>query len=183
MARRVSKKAVIRQYVERERPAAVGQGEAAAMRAELRQALGSQARISDEYLMGVLDELQVPVARELRGVPPELYATLHYNSLESAESTVRQLDARYRRALEAGEQQTVSDCRDAALFIRRRAELIAGNRRVAPVKRAEKEEIARWFAIWLQTPEMFFDWLELRKNTAEFRELVEIRRRLAEDAK
>jgi hypothetical protein len=33
-----------------------------------------------------------------------------------------------------------------------------------PAKRAEKEEIARWFAIWLQTPDLFSDWLALRKQ-------------------
>ena len=49
-----------------------------------------------------------------------------------------------------------------------RAQMIAGNRRVAPQKRAEKEEIRQWFRVWLETPEAFFDWLELRKRAPEF---------------
>jgi hypothetical protein len=35
-------------------------------------------------------------------------------------------------------------------------------------KRAEKEEIAHWFAIWLETPDAFFDWLEVRKQSVDF---------------
>ncbi len=37
-------------------------------------------------------------------------------------------------------------------------------------KRAEKEEIANWFRIWLENPDAFFEWLEVRKQTPEFRE-------------
>ena len=36
-------------------------------------------------------------------------------------------------------------------------------------KRAQKEEIAHWFAIWLETPDAFFDWLEVRKASPEFK--------------
>jgi Ni/Co efflux regulator RcnB len=46
--------------------------------------------------------------------------------------------------------------------------MIAGNQRVAPEKRREKEEIRQWFRVWLETPDSFFDWLELRKASPEF---------------
>ncbi len=51
---------------------------------------------------------------------------------------------------------------------RRRAEMIARNPKVEALKRAEKEEVMHWFKIWLDTPDAFFDWLELRKQSAEF---------------
>ena len=47
--------------------------------------------------------------------------------------------------------------------------MIARNHKVDPMKRAEKQEIARWFAIWLDTPAAFFDWLGVRKQSSEFR--------------
>ncbi len=34
-------------------------------------------------------------------------------------------------------------------------------------------EIAEWFTVWLQTPEIFDDWLELRRRSANFREQFE----------
>ena len=50
------------------------------------------------------------------------------------------------------------------------AEMIAHNHKVQDRKRAEKAEIARWFAVWLETPSAFFDWLEVRRQSAEFQE-------------
>jgi hypothetical protein len=47
--------------------------------------------------------------------------------------------------------------------------MIARNRKVEPHKRNEKEEIANWFRIWLENPDAFFDWLEVRKQAPDFR--------------
>ncbi len=40
-------------------------------------------------------------------------------------------------------------------------------------KRLQKQEIATWFKIWLETPTIFDDWLAMRKNTEEFIALLE----------
>jgi hypothetical protein len=44
------------------------------------------------------------------------------------------------------------------------------NRKVEARKRDEKREIAEWFRIWLETPDAFFDWLDVRKASPTFRE-------------
>jgi len=36
------------------------------------------------------------------------------------------------------------------------------------ITRYELTEIAEWYTIWLQTPDMFHDWLSLRMRTADF---------------
>jgi len=46
--------------------------------------------------------------------------------------------------------------------------MIARNHKVEPRKRQEKEEISNWFRIWLETPDAFFDWLDVRKQSPEF---------------
>ncbi len=38
----------------------------------------------------------------------------------------------------------------------------------ATLEDAEKEEIMQWFKVWLETPDAFFDWLEVRKASADF---------------
>ena len=58
---------------------------------------------------------------------------------------------------------------ETALKGKHRAQMIARNAKVDPHKRAEKEEIAGWFLIWLETPDSFFDWLEVRKQAPDFR--------------
>jgi hypothetical protein len=47
--------------------------------------------------------------------------------------------------------------------------MISRNHKVEPHKRDEKVEIANWFRIWLETPDAFFDWLDVRKQSPEFR--------------
>lgn len=59
---------------------------------------------------------------------------------------------------------------ETALKGRKRAQMIARNRNVDERKRAEKAEIAEWFAVWLRQPEIFEDWLELRQRSRDFRE-------------
>jgi hypothetical protein len=62
----------------------------------------------------------------------------------------------------------VERVREVARLGRRRAEMIARNHKVDARKRAEKEEIEHWFGIWLETPDAFFDWLEVRKQAPDF---------------
>jgi hypothetical protein len=47
--------------------------------------------------------------------------------------------------------------------------MISRNHKVELHKRAEKEEIASWFRIWLETPDAFFDWLDVRKQSPDFK--------------
>ena len=55
-----------------------------------------------------------------------------------------------------------------------RARSLAANPRVQAQKRQEKQEIASWFQVWLETPDLFADWLALRKSSDEFLELFGI---------
>jgi hypothetical protein len=94
---------------------------------------------------------------------------LRFSTLAEAEQTLTQLDALCRRFEAAGDAAAAERARELARTGRRRAEMIARNRRVAARKRSEKAEIARWFGLWLEQPDAFFDWLELRKLSPEFR--------------
>lgn len=38
-------------------------------------------------------------------------------------------------------------------------------------KRAVAREAAQWLTVWLQNPQIFREWLDLRRSTAEFQEL------------
>ncbi len=58
---------------------------------------------------------------------------------------------------------------EVARLGRRRAEMIARNPRVDAQKREEKKEMLEWFRIWLETPETFFDWLDVRKESPDYR--------------
>jgi hypothetical protein len=93
---------------------------------------------------------------------------LHFKTLEDAEVSIMRLDELMRKFQAHGEPAAAGRVLNIARLGKRRAEMIARNHKVEPFKRAEKEEIANWFRIWLETPDVFFDWLDVRKQSAEF---------------
>jgi hypothetical protein len=98
---------------------------------------------------------------------------LAFSSFEEAEKTIFRLENLCRNYRLASDKKGVEHCRQVAALGRRRAEIISRNRRVNPVKRLQKKEIAQWFRVWLETPSIFEDWLAIRKGTEEFRKLLE----------
>lgn len=99
----------------------------------------------------------------------KLQGTLRFNNLEEAEKSLKQLHAYYSEYLLAQDRTGTSLVRKIITKGRDRARILATNSRVSASKREEKEEIARWFGVWMDTPDLFFDWLELRKKSEDFR--------------
>ena len=103
----------------------------------------------------------------------ELEGVLSFSSFADAEETIKRLDNLCRQYRSVSDKKGVDYCRQIASMGRRRAELISSNKRVNPQKRLQKQEIANWFKIWLETPDIFPDWLEMRKKADEFQRLLE----------
>ncbi|MGH9407779.1 MAG: hypothetical protein ACRD3D_18305 [Terriglobia bacterium] len=93
---------------------------------------------------------------------------LRFRDLASAEASIYNLDAACRAYRDTGDREGINQVRALALKGKQRAAQMAANPRVNEAKRREKREIAAWFTVWLQTPEIFPDWLELRKKSEEF---------------
>jgi hypothetical protein len=94
---------------------------------------------------------------------------LHFKTLGDAEVSLMRLDELLRRFKAHEERAAAERVLEIARLGKRRAEMIARNHKVEPHKRAEKEEIANWFRIWLENPDAFFDWLEARKEAPDYR--------------
>ena len=78
------------------------------------------------------------------------------------------LDELWRKFRAEGQRAAAERVLEVARLGRRRAEMIARNPRVDAQKRDQKQEILQWFRIWLETPDTFFDWLDLRKQSPEY---------------
>jgi hypothetical protein len=111
-------------------------------------------------------EIQPPYNKEFAGI-------LSFSSFAAAEETIKRLENLRLKYLSASDKRGVEYCRQTALLGRRRAEMIGRNRRVSHQKRLQKKEIAIWFAIWLETPFLFENWLTMRKKTPEFKKLMQ----------
>jgi len=145
------------------------------IRRQLIAQLGAAGKTSPDYIMSVLKEAGLRVAWSTRADSEEHYEEefsdlLHFRTLDEAEMCLVRLDELLRKFSAEGDRGEAERVREVARLGRRRAEMIARNRKVDERKRAEKEEIAHWFSIWLETPDAFFDWLEVRKQSPAFRE-------------
>jgi phosphoenolpyruvate-protein kinase (PTS system EI component) len=134
---------------------------------------GESAKTGSDYIADVLKSAGWKVVLTQREEAEEEYEEefedlLHFKTLEDAEVSLTRLDELMRQFQAHGEPAAVERVLDVARLGKRRAEMIARNRKVEAQKRAEKEEIAAWFRIWLETPEAFFDWLDVRKQSPEY---------------
>ena len=135
---------------------------------------GEAGKTGMEYIADVLKDAGQKVTINQMEEAEEQYEEefddlLHFKTLEDAEVSIMRLDELMRKFRAHREHAAVERVLNVARLGKRRAEMIARNRKVEAQKRAEKVEIAGWFRIWLETPDAFFDWLDVRKQSPDFR--------------
>jgi len=143
------------------------------IRRRLLARFGSEGKAAPEYIAEVLEEAGRLVVwsteADAEGMyEEEFHDLLHFSTLEEAEMCLVRLDELLRKFRSEGQRAAAERVLDVARLGRRRAEMIARNPRVDQHKRQEKEEILQWFRIWLETPDAFFDWLDVRKQSPDY---------------
>jgi len=103
-----------------------------------------------------------------------LEGLLSFANFADAENSILQLEKLLQRFESESDKKGVAYCRQIARLGRRRAEMIARNKRVNANKRLQKKEIALWFQVWLETRSLFPEWLDLRKRTDDFCRLLSL---------
>jgi hypothetical protein len=96
---------------------------------------------------------------------------LSFKSFADAEATIGKLDALRKRFLIENDNAGLECTRAMALLGRMRAEAVGRNTKVSAGNRQRKIELAQWFQVWLETPDLFPTWLAMRKETLEFKRL------------
>lgn len=136
---------------------------------------GEEGNTSADYVADVLLDAGMRVVLSPHTDTQDRYEEefqdlLHFSTFEEAEMCLVRLDELFRKFTAEGEKSAAARVLEVGKLGHRRAEMIARNHKVDAKKRAEKEEIAHWFSVWLKQPDAFFDWLEIRKQTPEFRQ-------------
>ena len=136
---------------------------------------GSEGKTGSDYIADVLQSAgwKVVLSQQEEAedqFEEEFEDLLHFKTLGDAEVSLMRLDELLRRFRAHGEKAAAERVMEIGRLGKRRAEMIARNHKVEAHKRAEKQEIASWFRIWLENPDAFFDWLDVRKQTPDFRE-------------
>jgi|SRR6185369_1264288 len=88
-------------------------------------------------------------------------------SLKQAEGLIKRLEKLRQRFDRTGDEQS-RRLRSVAIEGRQAALLRAKSRSLGDAEQLEQAEIGEWLRIWLQTPTLFEQWLELRKSSTDF---------------
>ena len=94
---------------------------------------------------------------------------LKFSDFRQTLASLRQLENLRKKFVAEDDREGLRLLREIAMKGKNRASMISKNERVAPEKRAEKQEIVEWFIIWLQNPEVFENWVALRQNSSDFK--------------
>lgn len=102
-------------------------------------------------------------------IPPD---ELNFSGLAEAAVSIKKLDTLRRKFEQNGEQEQLGRLRKMTLGFKQDALGIARSKTVEGQKRMEAMEIAQWLTVWLQSPDIFEDWLSLRQRSPGFTELT-----------
>jgi hypothetical protein len=98
-----------------------------------------------------------------------LAESVNFDGLKEAAESIERFD-RLRRELEQGSRHSdLARLRAAVQSIRKDRLQVARSKVIEERTRFEAREIAEWLNVWVNSPELFADWLDLRRRTAEFR--------------
>ncbi|MGI9165096.1 MAG: hypothetical protein ACR2G5_01680 [Pyrinomonadaceae bacterium] len=100
---------------------------------------------------------------------------LNFSDLVESSKSITKLDELRQRLEGEGDQVRLRRLRELALSIKGESQRLAQSKIVGEKNRVEAGEIAQWLTVWLQEPNMFEDWLSLRRRSPEFIQLLEKR--------
>jgi len=95
---------------------------------------------------------------------------LDFADLSSAFDSVVKLEERRLQVQAAGEQEGLKDLREIVMTTRKDLLLRARSKLTDSKVRVQLKEVAEWLTVWLHSPELFSDWLDLRRSSPEFRQ-------------
>jgi hypothetical protein len=108
--------------------------------------------------------------RELTALIPT--DELNFSGLNEASASIKKLET-LRRKFEANSQPAqLVRLREMTVKLKEEALVVARSKTVERQKRLEAREIAQWLTVWLQSPEIFEDWINLRHRSPEFIQLT-----------
>ena len=124
---------------------------------------GAELRHSEILELDVKRRLETPYAHLFRNI-------LKFSDFRQTIVSIRQLENLRRKFATEDDKEGLRLVRETGVKGKERARMISQNKKVDNKKRAEKAEIAEWFTVWLQNPEVFESWVMLRQSSKDFKE-------------
>jgi hypothetical protein len=173
--KRKSKREMVLDIYDREAMGEVTAREIAIINQALVEEFGAGGAMEPGEIARVLADEELPIQFEqifrMAG-PTEKYENLfsylpRLETLSQAEASLREIDVLYRKFQRLSDKTGIRFARRTALIGKREAERNA--QQADNYKSDEQAEIAQWFTVWLQTPDLFEHWLQVRQATRDYR--------------
>ncbi len=94
---------------------------------------------------------------------------LDFSGLSQAFESVVKLEEQRLELQIATDARGLKQLRDIVTASRKDSLLRARSKILDEGQKEEAKEISQWLTVWLQAPELFSDWLDLRRRSPEFR--------------
>lgn len=120
----------------------------------------SDARWRESQIAGQINAFQ-SLRRLQTGAPLQF---------DQAAAIFAELEKLRVRFVSASDEGALVDLKTFALEARQAAKNRAKDPSLPATRREVHTEISEWFRVWLETPKLFDQWLELRKSSAVFKE-------------
>ena len=127
---------------------------------------GAELRHAEILELDVKRRLESPYDAMFRNI-------LKFSNFRETLISIRRLENLRKKFASENDKEGLRQLREIAIKGKNRAQMIAKNTKVEEKKRAEKAEIAGWFTLWMQSPEVFENWVLLRQNSKDFKEKFE----------
>jgi hypothetical protein len=95
---------------------------------------------------------------------------LKLTDLDSALRSIRQVENLRRKFVSTGDNEGLRLLREEVLEAKQRCLKASRDRKLDRQARYVESEIAEWLAIWLGSPELFDNWIKLRRQSPDFRQ-------------
>ena len=177
--KRLTKQEMVLEIYDREAMGEVTAREIAIINQALVEEFGEGGAIAPAEIARILHDEDLPVRFEQifrMESPTDKYENLFgglskCGTLAEAEGSLRQIDELYREFQQAGDRKGIRYARQAGLRLKQITTALSQSPKLTGNQRSEMGEAAQWLSVWLQTPDIFDQWLELRKATVEFKTL------------
>lgn len=160
-----SMRRVVDEFVVRRAGAEIGEEALETLRREIAAHRGGAAP-SRPTVLDLLLATDAAISRSIGGFAPDLRGRVHIGDPGSAQASLIEMTGEYAAARAVGDAIRAADCRRAVQQGQQRLGFLLSRRNLSDEKRREKAELREWFRVWLEAPELFPDWVLLRRRNA-----------------
>jgi hypothetical protein len=127
---------------------------------------GAELRHAEILELDAERRLETPYAPMFRNI-------LKLSGFKQVLFSISNLENLRKKFVNDSDKEGLRLVRETALSGKNRTLEIANNEILEQKERNKNAEIAEWFTIWLGSPEVFESWVELRKNSKDFKSKFE----------